>query len=109
MDLNIYYVDPEARQEEVVINFLKNLHNWFEDKVKEIRKDIIACNLNKHIVCVMKNLDVGENRRSIQAEQYLFRLAQTPNFVVITVPEIGDWEVFFQGLNDRLRQFVNEK
>uniref|UniRef100_A0A1I8B539 TIR domain-containing protein n=1 Tax=Meloidogyne hapla TaxID=6305 RepID=A0A1I8B539_MELHA len=106
MDLNIYYADPEARQEEVVINFLKNLHAWFDDKMRKVQNDIKS-NLerNNQTVCVMKNVE-DQDGKPLSVPQYPLRLAHIPYFVVITVPELGDWEVFFQGLNDRLRQFV---
>ena len=109
MDLNIYYADPEAKQEEVVINFLKSLHAWFDDKMKKVQSDLrFNLERNDQTVEVIKNVEDLQGN-PLQVSQYPLRLAHVPYFVVITVPEIGDWEVFFLGLNDRLRQFVSEK
>ena len=90
MDLILYYAHPEAKHADVIFEFLVKLNNWFETKLATIERNR-GDNMYMKTNCITD--DKGE------FEQTFYLLNNMPIFILITIPEIGDWKQFFKVTN----------
>lgn len=87
LDLYLHYAHRQAKQVDEIFKFLDAINEWFDKKLIEIRKNLNRED-NRYVKIVSRNGNVVEKTELL--------LSIKPTFVLITIPEVGDWTSFFK-------------
>ena len=90
MDLHLYYAHPEAKHVEEILKFLDKLNKWFQNKLATVER-------NRGDDKYMKTNCITDDEGKFERTFYL--LNKMPIFILITIPEMGDWKPFFKVIN----------